>query len=91
MYISLDKFCVNLKIESHSLDISFHFTEIMEVFNLFDNKGDGKIAAYQLGDCLRSLGQNPTESEIRKCGFANTPGKYRLPIHQISTCTVKIR
>lgn len=48
----------------------------MEVFNLFDNKGDGKIAASQLGDCLRSLGQNPTESEIRKCGFANTPGKH---------------
>jgi Ca2+-binding EF-hand superfamily protein len=41
-------------------------------------KGDGKIAASQLGDTLRSLGQNPTESEIRKCGYANNPGKHAI-------------
>ncbi|WAR05259.1 MLC2-like protein [Mya arenaria] len=50
--------------------------DIMEVFNLFDNKGDGKIAASQLGDCLRSLGQNPTEQDIRKCGYVNNPEQH---------------
>lgn len=61
--------------------------EVMEVFALFDVKGDSKIAASQLGDCLRSLGQNPTESEIRKCGYANNPDarisfEVFLPIYQ---------
>ncbi|KAH3703186.1 myosin-2 essential light chain-like [Dreissena polymorpha] len=61
--------------------------DILEVFNLFDNKGDGKISASQLGDCLRSLGQNPTESEIRKCGYATNPDarisfEVFLPIFQ---------
>ncbi|KAL4229328.1 Myosin light polypeptide 6 [Mactra antiquata] len=65
----------------------FGFMYIMEVFNLFDNKGDGKIAACQLGDCLRSLNQNPTESEIRKCGYAGNPDarisfEVFLPIFQ---------
>lgn len=47
--------------------------EITEVFSLFDNKGDSKIAASQLGDCLRSLGQNPCEADLRKCGYAGNP------------------
>lgn len=44
------------------------------MFNLFDQRGDGKIAAHQLGDVLRALNQNPTEHEVRKCGYANNPG-----------------
>ncbi|KAJ8307238.1 hypothetical protein KUTeg_015322 [Tegillarca granosa] len=47
--------------------------EVQEVFNLFDQRGDGKIAAHQLGDVLRALNQNPTEHEVRKCGYANNP------------------
>ncbi|XP_025082010.1 myosin-2 essential light chain-like [Pomacea canaliculata] len=47
--------------------------EIKETFCLFDTKGDDKIAACQLGDVLRSLGQNPTEQEIRKCGYSQSP------------------
>ncbi|XP_041371693.1 myosin-2 essential light chain-like [Gigantopelta aegis] len=47
--------------------------EIQETFNLFDQRGDGKIAGHQLGDVLRALGQNPTEGEIRKCGFSQNP------------------
>ena len=45
---------------------------------LYDNKGDGKIGASQLGDVMRSLGQNPCEAEIRKCGYAGNPGIYNL-------------
>ncbi|XP_046380921.1 myosin-2 essential light chain-like [Haliotis cracherodii] len=47
--------------------------EIQETFNLFDQRGDNKIAAHQLGDVLRALQQNPTESEIKKCGYASNP------------------
>jgi myosin light chain 6 len=38
--------------------------EFQETFQLFDNKGDGRIAAHQSGDVLRALGQNPTEAEL---------------------------
>jgi len=48
--------------------------EYQETFSLFDNKGDGKIYAHQLGDVLRAMGQNPTESEVRKCGYHSDPG-----------------
>jgi myosin light chain 6 len=50
-------------------------SDIQETFNLFDQRGDGKIAASQLGDVLRALGQNPTELEVRKCGY-NNPGIF---------------
>ncbi|KAF9903271.1 hypothetical protein EC991_004043 [Linnemannia zychae] len=39
-------------------------TEFKEAFNLFDRKGSGNIAASSLGNLLRSIGQNPTQSEI---------------------------
>jgi len=49
-------------------------TELKETFNLFDNKGDEKIYAHQLGEVLRAMGQNPTEAEVKKCGFHQDPG-----------------
>ncbi|KAH9498726.1 hypothetical protein Btru_004692 [Bulinus truncatus] len=47
--------------------------DIQETFTLFDTRGDRKIAASQLGDVLRALNQNPTEQEIRKCGYSANP------------------
>merc|ERR1711962_1334027 len=47
--------------------------EFQETFTLFDTRGDNKIAASQLGDVLRALGENPTEQEIRKCGYSQNP------------------
>jgi myosin light chain 6 len=41
-------------------------TEFQEAFMLFDTKGDGMIPASQVGGVLRALGQNPTESEVRR-------------------------
>ena len=40
--------------------------EYQEAFLLYDNRGDGKIAVSLIGDVMRALGQNPTESEVKK-------------------------
>lgn len=40
--------------------------EFHEAFNLFDDTGDGKIHFKQIGECLRTLGLNPTETDIKK-------------------------
>lgn len=40
--------------------------EFKEGFGLFDRKGNGTIEAGSLGDLLRALGQNPTQSEVRE-------------------------
>ncbi|ELU00430.1 hypothetical protein CAPTEDRAFT_169528 [Capitella teleta] len=47
--------------------------EFHETFSLFDNRGDGKIYASQIGEVLRALGQNPTEAEVKKCGGHSDP------------------
>ncbi|RMZ76938.1 hypothetical protein DV737_g4613, partial [Chaetothyriales sp. CBS 132003] len=36
-----------------------------EVFALFDKDSSGTITASELGDVMRSLGQNPSETELR--------------------------
>lgn len=40
--------------------------EFKEAFSLFDRDGDGKITSKELGTVMRSLGQNPTEAELRE-------------------------
>ncbi|CAG0878600.1 unnamed protein product [Darwinula stevensoni] len=39
--------------------------EFKEAFSLFDKDGDGKIATKELGTVMRSLGQYPTEAELK--------------------------
>eukprot|EP00112_Aurelia_sp_Birch-Aquarium-sp1_P013437 Seg2850.3 transcript_id=Seg2850.3/GoldUCD/mRNA.D3Y31 product=Calmodulin protein_id=Seg2850.3/GoldUCD/D3Y31 len=39
--------------------------EFKEAFSLFDKDGDGCITTKELGTVMRSLGQNPTESELQ--------------------------
>jgi len=41
-------------------------SEFQEAFLLYDQRGDGKIPVNQIGDVMRALGQNPTESEVKK-------------------------
>jgi len=40
--------------------------EFQEVFSLFETRGNGKVEATKIGDILRALGLNPTESEVQK-------------------------
>ena len=52
----------------HKVNISDTFkiiSEFKEAFNLFDKNGDGVISSKELGTVMRSMGQNPTEAEIR--------------------------
>jgi len=39
--------------------------EMKEAFNLFDKDGDGKITTKELSVVMRSLGQKPTEAELK--------------------------
>ena len=39
--------------------------EFKEVFTLFDKDEDGNATAKELGMVMRSLGQNPTEAELK--------------------------
>ncbi|XP_064623165.1 calmodulin-A-like [Lineus longissimus] len=40
--------------------------EFREAFSLFDKDGDGDITTKELGTVMRSLGQNPSESELQE-------------------------
>lgn len=56
---------------------------------MFDSRGDGKIHVAQIGDALRALGQNPTESDVKKCTLHLKPDErisfeVFLPIYQVS-------
>ena len=39
--------------------------EFKYAFSLFDSNGDGVISTKELGTIMRSLGQNPTETELK--------------------------
>lgn len=65
------------------------FIEFQEAFQLFDNRGDGKIHVAQIGDALRALGQNPTESDVKKYTHQHKPDErvsfeVFLPIYQVN-------
>jgi Ca2+-binding EF-hand superfamily protein len=42
-----------------------HVSEFKKAFDLFDKNGDGRIPTKELGTMMRSLGQNPSDSELR--------------------------
>ena len=58
--------------ESHvNLNIINNLTEeqipaFKEAFQIFDKNGDGSITTKELGTVMRSLGQNPSDEEVRQ-------------------------
>lgn len=42
--------------------------QLQEAFSLFDKDGNGSIPANQLGTVMRSIGQGPTETELKSLG-----------------------
>ncbi|KAH8831289.1 hypothetical protein DL96DRAFT_818234 [Flagelloscypha sp. PMI_526] len=47
--------------------------EYKEAFALFDKRGTGKVPRETLGDLLRALGQNPTQTEVRAIVESSPP------------------
>lgn len=43
----------------------FIYLEYRDAFNLFDKDGDGTISTAELLTVMRSLGQNPTNEEVK--------------------------
>lgn len=67
----------NLKLSEEQIQ------EFKEAFSLFDRDGDGNITVTELGTVMKSLGQNPTENELRDMiGEVDSNGEflsYRYP------------
>jgi myosin light chain 6 len=55
-----------------------------EVFNLFDDVGDGKIDATQIGTVARALGLKPTQAQVTKAAGAEykRAGEKRLSLEE---------
>jgi len=49
----------------HDQLTDWQIAEFKEAFSLFDKDGDGTITTKELGTVMRSLGQNPTETELQ--------------------------
>ncbi|XP_026691471.1 myosin light chain 3, skeletal muscle isoform isoform X3 [Ciona intestinalis] len=48
-------------------------SEYRDCFSLFDKTGEDKIAYFEVGDCFRAFGQNPTNAEVTKVLNNPTP------------------
>lgn len=49
---------------------------------MFDKDGDGTITTKELGTVMRSLGQNPTETELQDMiNEVDADGKSSLPLY----------
>ena len=51
--------------ENHLYSFPFYL-ELREAFSLFDKDGGGSISSSELAAVMRSLGQNPTEDELKE-------------------------
>uniref|UniRef100_H2Y9S0 EF-hand domain-containing protein n=1 Tax=Ciona savignyi TaxID=51511 RepID=H2Y9S0_CIOSA len=48
-------------------------SEYRDCFSLFDKTGEDRIAYFEVGDCFRAFGQNPTNAEVLKVLNNPTP------------------
>jgi len=59
------------------------FIEFREAFAAFDKNRDGVITAKELGEVLRSLGENPSETELLKIiNEVDLDGKHWSRLHR---------
>ena len=59
---------IKIKLKKHKWFINYTkdpCREFIESFRLFDKEGDGLIRCKELGSVMRSLGQNPTSSQLQ--------------------------
>ena len=63
-----------IKVEHDFYLLFINISEFQETFNIFDQKGDHKIQVTQIGEALRALGQNPTESDVKRLSHQHRPG-----------------
>lgn len=71
--------------------IAFAFVRVFAAFSLFDKDLDGRITEEELGIVMRSLGQRPTESELKnmvtlvdqdgECGQVASPARNGWFVH----------
>ena len=62
-------------------------SEFKEAFSLFDKDGDGTITTKELGTVMRSLGQNPTEQELKDMiKEVDTDGGWLLESSLLGLC-----
>ncbi|KAL8609661.1 hypothetical protein ACOMHN_049741 [Nucella lapillus] len=61
--------------------------EVKEVFDLFDfwDGRDGLIDASKLGDLLRCVGLNPTQSTLQSVGGTHKPGEKQYSLDQFQS------
>ncbi len=65
-------------------------SEFSEAFALFDKNGDGVITTKELGEVMRTLGENPTETElIHIINEVDVDGKLNTFYYPYSSCCDK--
>lgn len=61
--------------------INLLFLEYRDAFKFFDKDGNGYITTRELGAIMRSLGQNPTETELQDMvNEVDYDGKVKLNV-----------
>ncbi|KAF6206799.1 hypothetical protein GE061_018035 [Apolygus lucorum] len=51
-------------------------------FGIYDFEGVGTMDAFQLGNCLRALGLNPTAATVEKLGGTKKKGEKQLTVEE---------
>ena len=57
--------------------------DFRDAFSLFDKVGDGKVECREIGNIMRALGLNPTESAVQKIvDDIDSTGEKRIPLEE---------